>query len=301
MTGADERVARTGWSVAAGAAGAVGGLAPWWLTGSRLPLQNLWTTPAAPDEMPVALLPASQYAVTSIAALLVVGGVLSGVLGRRLARSRGEVAAVVLAALGVQLVVVVQTFTVLRSGLGLAEDPPVADPRAHVYWWGLLAGTVAVLLVSVGVTWLVVRGSRLQAGLGLVLAAVPLGSWLGLWGALVGGDGGPPTWTSEAVRWGPAVVVALALLRCGLGSGAHLVVWVAGAAALVVLPPVVTAVSSALGTRVLDGDVAQTLAVAAEVLRASAGTGVVPAAAAVTVAAGGAALRGSRIGARAGL
>lgn len=47
--------------LALGAAAAIVGLIPWIITGMRLPLQNLWATDTRPADMPLALLPFSQY------------------------------------------------------------------------------------------------------------------------------------------------------------------------------------------------------------------------------------------------
>ena len=259
------------------------GLAPWLLTGARLPLQNLWTAPLEdPDSMPVALLPLSQYATSSIAALVLVGALLAGLVARASADPLATVAAATL----LQVVAVAQSFVVLRRGLGLGADPGSADPRASLYWGGMFLGTVVVVALGVLVGSLVAWGSDVQAGLGWVLVAVPLGSWAGLWAALAGGDAGPPSWTSTVVRWLPALGGAVVLVRVGLGSSSRVALWCTGLAVLLVLPPVVTAVATALGTRLLQGDPTETLAVGRDVLRAAATTGVVPA----LVAVGGALL-----------
>ncbi|TPW93097.1 hypothetical protein FJ656_35030, partial [Schumannella luteola] len=70
------RPARWGGALASlgiGVAAALLGLLPWILTGMRLPLQNLWAFDALPEQMPVAWLPLSQYSVTFVLGILVVG------------------------------------------------------------------------------------------------------------------------------------------------------------------------------------------------------------------------------------
>jgi len=69
-----------------GIAAAALGLLPWLVTGLTLPLQNLWNVDTLPADMPRTLLPFSQYAVTLIVGLIVVGSAIAG----GIARARGE-------------------------------------------------------------------------------------------------------------------------------------------------------------------------------------------------------------------
>jgi hypothetical protein len=46
----------------------------------RLPLQNLWGTNLLPEEMPIVLLPFSQYAITVLAGTVIVGSVTAGLV-----------------------------------------------------------------------------------------------------------------------------------------------------------------------------------------------------------------------------
>lgn len=80
-----------GWALVIGLAAAVLGLLPWLVTGLRLPVQNLWAGDAA-ARMPVVLLPFSQYAVTIIMGLFVVGAACAGLYARA---AQGRRAAVV--------------------------------------------------------------------------------------------------------------------------------------------------------------------------------------------------------------
>jgi hypothetical protein len=70
--------------VGIGVAAAVVALLPWLVTGVRLPLQNLWAVQTLPEDMPIALLPFSQYAVVQIFSLLVVGYGAAGIVVRAL-------------------------------------------------------------------------------------------------------------------------------------------------------------------------------------------------------------------------
>jgi hypothetical protein len=75
-------------SLLVGMASVVVGLSPWLVSGGRLPLQNLGAAGAAPDEMPFVLLPFSQYALTLIVAVIVIGSALAGGIVRVARRRR---------------------------------------------------------------------------------------------------------------------------------------------------------------------------------------------------------------------
>lgn len=128
-----------------GAGAAVLALLPWLVTGMRLPLQNLWGRVVAPDRMPVALLPLSQYAVALLFGLLVGGWALAGILGRFTAgRSRGtaarwrRVAVLGAGVLAVDCLAAGQALPVDAAGL-------TASSESTIY----LAGLVAVVAGSV--------------------------------------------------------------------------------------------------------------------------------------------------------
>lgn len=72
----------TAWFVLLGAAGGAAGLLPWLLTGPFLPLQNLGEGQDPAKVGPFVMLPYSQYAITTIIVLLVVGGVFAGIIAR---------------------------------------------------------------------------------------------------------------------------------------------------------------------------------------------------------------------------
>jgi hypothetical protein len=248
------------------------GLLPWLVTGARLPLQNLWTQQTLPDDMPRALLPVSQYHVSTIAALLIVGGAVAGLAAGVLARrGRTTPTAVLLGVATGAVVATWQAFAVLRDGLGLTG---IADRRAAVYWMGMLVGTIAAAVLALVAGRLLSRSTVTPVALGLVLVAVPLGSWAGVWLSTVGGPGGAPTWTGQVVRWLPAALVAGALGWCGLQSAGRVAVWVVGAFVLWAAPLLITAATSALGTRAFRGDPRQTIDQGLGVLRSAAASGV---------------------------
>ncbi len=274
----------TGWLV--GVVGAVVGLLPWLLTGARLPLQNLWERQTLPADMPRALLPISQYGVSTIAALLIAGGVVAALLLRLPRRMRAPggraVAGACVGLFTAHVTAILQSFAVLRDGLGLQGVE--ADSRAALYWVGMLVGTVVAAFAAQVALWLLTRRSVTAAALGLVLVAVPLASWVGVWSVSVSGPSGPPTVTGEVVRWLPAVGVAVALTWCGLSSAGRVAVWVVAAVVLVLVPPAITAVTSGLGSRVLQGNPSETVAVMREVFWAAIGTGLYPAVAGLAAA-----------------
>jgi hypothetical protein len=127
-----------------------------------------------------------------------------------------------------------------------------------------------------GLFWLVSRRAVGPAALGLVLAAVPVTSWIvGAVTALV-----DPYSVALALgsifRWLPAVIVGAVLGWCGVVPLRRLGVWVVGLIALWVTPAVFTAVSNALGMRVLDGDLREMAQIAVKIFPAALDIGVGP-------------------------
>lgn len=237
-----------------GIGGAVLGLLPWVIAGT-LPLQNLWASPTMPEDMPFVLLPLSQYQATLLFSLVLLGGVFAGIAVRVVARRRDV--AVWPAALGValvHLVAIMQSFGVLAGGLGLGRG---GDSRAILYFAGILGGViVAALLAQLGV-WMTSRRSIGVAALGVALAAVPFGSWVGRWFLAFTGEVFPPVFLPELLRWIPAIVVGAALVWCGVRPASRIVVWVVALLSLWLVPALFTAIQYGLGMRVLDGDVAE--------------------------------------------
>jgi hypothetical protein len=230
-----------------GIAAALLGLLPWILTGMRLPLQNLWATGTAPEAMPIAFLPLSQYATTVIPGLLVTGAAAAGLAARalrpRLPRRGAMVVA--LAVLLVDAIAGVQSSIVVADGLERSN-------AAAFY----LTALVIVILVSIAmalvVLLLVARAPVPGATIALSVAALAAGMWLD---ALIAPAGTVPTQTTMLLlgiaRWVPAVLVGLAIGWCGVRSAGRIAAVVVSLVALWIGPAAITAVSAAAGARIL--------------------------------------------------
>ncbi|MBT2533692.1 hypothetical protein J7E83_16480 [Arthrobacter sp. ISL-48] len=111
------------------------GLAPWLITGARLPVQNLWGSDVSPGQMPLALLPLSQYEATTLVALMMTGAATAGLAVRRWFPARRHLATWCAATglLAVQVAATIQAFTVVSNGLA-------AGPMSGLYVAGLLSG-----------------------------------------------------------------------------------------------------------------------------------------------------------------
>jgi hypothetical protein len=230
-----------------GVGGAAVGLLPWLVTGARLPLQNL-AADQSTTVTPVALLPFSQYFLTTIVALLVVGAAAAGIASRVLAhrRPRFGLTALVSGVLAVQLIAAVQSTAV---SVGLLEESTVA---------GVYAGAVvAVIVVSVAVglliLFLIARASTPGATIALSLAAVVSTNWVGaaLRDVMTYGPNGLVQALSLVLRFLPAVLVGCAIAWCGFRTAGRLAAVVVSLAALWIGPAFFTAVSAAAGTRIL--------------------------------------------------
>ncbi|MFN3866474.1 MAG: hypothetical protein ACK4MD_07140 [Demequina sp.] len=234
-------------AVLVGAACAVLGLAPWLVTGVSLPLQNIWREVTRPEDMPLALLPLSQYFLVATVAMVVVGSALAGAASR-LASRRGRPPRLWLVAAGamaVQSVALAQAAVVLASGL---ED----SARARVYLWGMVVGVcvgiVVGLLVMVGIG----RAGTAGATIAITFGALALSEWLP---TLIYPIGAAPSYDvplflSHVVRWLPVVTVALAVGWCGAASVRRAAASVTSLLALWIVPSAVIAFSHAVGSRV---------------------------------------------------
>lgn len=239
------------------------GLAPWIGTGMVLPVQNLWAEQTLPEDMPVSLLPLSQYLAIRLVGLLVTGGLVAA-LGLRWwdpARRRLAAGCVAAGLLLVQGIAAVQSFTVLNNGLiGSTEEPydvRSTGSMSALYFGGLLAGTLAAVVAGV-LVFLAVRSRRkAAAALGIGLAAVPAGEWMSAWGEVFWESFDTPAAVYHLGHWFPAALVGLALAWCPPDRLGRAAVWVADMALLWIVPVLFDAVAGALGTRVFRGDVAQ--------------------------------------------
>lgn len=244
------RAGRAASGVLVGAGGALLGLAPWLLTGMRLPLQNLWASPVDPERMPIALLPFSQYSLDLIAALLVVGGAIAG-LAARVLRARGRrvpTVAVVGGALLVHAAATLQATLVTEPGL---QERTLST----IYLLGLVALAVLASLVAAVVLALVARAPRAGALVALALAAVLVAPWLGpVIAPLRDADAaGQPLLSAAlaALRWISALLVGAAIAWAGVRGVGRALAAVAALALLWLVPAVITGVANAVGSRVL--------------------------------------------------
>ncbi|MPV49246.1 hypothetical protein GCG21_04355 [Pseudactinotalea sp. HY160] len=256
------RLRRSLAGVAAGVVAAAAGLLPWLVGGGRLPLQNLWANETLPGGMPFVLLPVSQYKAITLLVLLVVPAVAAGLAVRatagRVALPAWSVAAGLLLA---HAGATAQSFVVVARGLELGQT---VDARVGLYFFGLLGGVVASILLAQAGFLLTSRASRGPAALGLSLVATPLAYWLNEAVAALSGPGQYPAIMSGVVRWLPAVVVGLTLAWYGLRPGRQIAVWAAALAALWVTPALFVSLQYGLGMRILRGDVGEMLSASAQ-------------------------------------
>ncbi|WP_448006648.1 hypothetical protein [Agromyces bauzanensis] len=238
-----------------GVASATLGLLPWLITGMRLPLQNLWATEVAPDRYPVVLLPFSQYAITLITALIVTGASIAGIVARatRTRLPRFGTAAILIGVLAVQVIATVQTSSVVDDGLQQRAE-------STLYLAALIAGTSGVIFVGALLMLLVARAPRAGAVIGLSIAAVAFGPWIN--GLIVPFGTAATTdlvWLLDITRWIPPVLVGAAIAWGGVDTVGRVAAAAFGLLALWIAPALMTAISSAAGTRVLAGHPAEML------------------------------------------
>ena len=230
-----------------GVASAVFGLLPWLITGMRLPLQNLWATDAPPDQYPLVLLPFSQYAITLIAAIMIVGAAIAGIVARatRERLPRFGAAAIVIGVLAVQVIATVQTSIVVRGGLQERGE-------SALYLAALVAGTSFAIVVGVLVLLLIARAPKAGAVIGLSIAAIAFGPWVN--GLVVPfGTAGTTdvAWLLDVTRWIPPVLIGAAIAWGGVNTVGRVLAAAFALLALWVAPAVMTAISNAVGSRAL--------------------------------------------------
>ncbi|NKF30937.1 hypothetical protein HER21_31275, partial [Pseudomonas sp. BGM005] len=143
------------------------------------------------------------------------------------------------------------------SGLALGSEP-----QAVIYLAGLLGGAVVAAALAQLAFWMTSHRSDGVAALGVALAAVPFGEWVGRWFLAFTGEVFPPVFLPAVVQWLPAIVVGLALVWCGVRPLQRLLVWAASLLVLWLLPAVFGSIMVFLGSRVLLGDFAEMSAAA---------------------------------------
>jgi hypothetical protein len=232
-----------------GAGSAIVALVPWLITGPRLPLQQLWSQQTLPDDMPIALLPFHMYFALTVAALIVIGSTIAGLIGRNVAarHPRPALGALVGGVVGVQVIATAQSSIVLLSGL--------QDGRTSLLYLALLVGgTIAAILLGLGMLLLIARGPKAGALLALSIAAIAFTTWLN---ALFFPIGGYREWgalsdvLTSATRYAPAVIIGVGIAWCGIKSAGRVAAAIVSLIVLWLGPTLVTAASAAIGTRVL--------------------------------------------------
>jgi hypothetical protein len=234
-------------SLGIGLGGAILGLLPWIVTGMRLPLQNLWSRNVLPDEMPVAWLPLSQYNVSLLIGLMVVGSAAAGIAARALRDRLPSRAPLSITAgvLFVQVVATAQAVSALAAGLQSSE-------AATIYLAACIALTVFAIVCGLVVLGLIARGPRPGAVIALTLAAIASGWWLSGFIAPIGSAGGELTYALlDIARWVPPVLVGAAIAWGGTRTPGRIVAAVVSLLLLWIVPALATAVTSAVGSRIL--------------------------------------------------
>ena len=241
------------WAMAlpVGILAAMVGLLPWWVSGARLPLQDLWESTVRAAAMPLTLLPFSQYFVVLIFALLVVGAAAAGIGGRVLRVGGWGVLLLVAGVLLVQISATAQTALVVREGLQQRLE-------STLYVSGLTAGSGLSILIGIIVTVLIARAPRAGALIGLTIGAIGMASWTS---ALIDpariGDG-PLTALLVIVPWITPVLTGIAIAWSGIDTAGRVLSALFALVLVWVAPAVTTAIVSALGSRTLlrsGGDV----------------------------------------------
>ena len=253
----------------AGVASAIAGLVPWLITGMRLPVQNLWASTVFPGQMPVALLPFSQYALSLIVALIVVGSVIAGIVARasRAQRPRFAVVSLVVSVAAVQVAALVQTTLTVMHGM---KD----TSASRVYISALVIGSAASIAVGLVLLVLIARAPAAGVVVALSFAAIALQSWLNELVLPFGVASTEPNFgLLAAIRWVPALVVGLAVVWAGIRSIGRVIAAIISLLVLWIAPAAVTAVTSAAGSRVLAAHPAEMLDYGSQVFVSALGMG----------------------------
>ncbi|MBB5598763.1 hypothetical protein [Neomicrococcus lactis] len=242
-------------------------LTPHLLSGGLMPLQNMWIRETLPENMPFSLLPLNQYYLLRLVGVLAFAGTFAGCVSHFIFPVRRRSVALG-AVLGVALGLVValaQSFWVLAQGLSIAVS---ASSIAVIYFWGLLTGMICFSILALVATYVFAIGSPTPSAIWWALVAAPLTSWVTSWATIAGPIPGDSTWLGYISRFLPAIIVGLALAWYGVRPAARLLVWILDLALLFFIPITATAVQSAVGMRVLQGQVSEMLQYGIEVFRA---------------------------------
>lgn len=209
----------------AGALAAVVGLLPWIVTGMRLPLQNRWSAETLPDDMPVALLPFSQYDTGVLFAMIVVAGAAAGAVART--RRAGVGPWVALGTTGVLVAAIAQSLVVVCGGL-------VGGHESTVYVVAVTAVIGAALATALLTGLAIGRAGPPGVAVAAAVAGVALGEWTEAFVELSRYSASAvPSWVPGCIA---AVVAGPALARCGWRPTARVAAWAGAPAVLWLLP-----------------------------------------------------------------
>ena len=124
-----------------------------------------------------------------------------------------------------------------------------------LYVVALVGGTIAAILLGLGMLALIARAPKPGALLALAVAAVAFGTWIGALLFPIGTfstDNVLMSLGGAVVRYSPAIIIGLAIAWCGIQTAGRVVAAIASLAVLWVGPTIVTAFNAAAGTRVLS-------------------------------------------------
>ncbi len=241
-------------AVALGVAAAGLGLLPWWMTGARLPLQNLWGTNNT--DMPFALAPFSQYYVHAVAAYFIVGAGLAGLITGFTPGLRARRWWVVLGVSGLQGIAVIQSAFVTLLGLK-------GNGESQLYFAVISTG-LALCLVTAFLTCVLCSlgfgsGTKTHAAgrwaspgwlIGTTLFVLFVGGWIRELASVIAPHQ-DMSMLSSITLWVTPVGVGFAVVVVGVHTSGRIAATVGALALLWVTPAAITASASVLGSRVM--------------------------------------------------
>jgi hypothetical protein len=233
-----------------GIGAALAGLLPWLVRGPRLPLQDLWAVDTAPGDMPLVLLPFSQYSLTLLFGLIVVGSAVAGIVARATAERlpRGGFALMALGLLAAQAAAIIQSALVVRDGL---QERSIST----LYLGALVAVCTVSFLVGLVSVLLIARAPRAGALLGLTLGAIAAAPWAGgLLQPLLTTDQGTLSSIVWLLQWVTPVLTGIAIAWTGVNTVGRVLAALVSLALIWIAPAAMTGIASAAGSRALARD-----------------------------------------------
>lgn len=250
------RATTKGWigAVALGIISAGVGLLPWWMTGARLPLQNLWGTITV--DMPFALVPFSQYYVPAVATYFIVGAGVAGLITGFIPALRVHRWWVVFGVSGLQALALAQSALVTLLGLR-------GDGESQLYF----AVIIAMLALALTVAFLACVlcsggfGSSTRTGfagrwaspgwlIGTALFALFIGDWVRQL-AYSFAPYADHTTLAMITTWVAPAGIGVAIILVGVHTAGRIIATLGALLFLWLTPAAITAASSVLGSRVV--------------------------------------------------